>query len=106
MYAIVRVGGRQYKAELGQHLVTEKLPNEIGDELTFDDVLLVKDNQGTVTVGQPNVKGAAVKVRVAGQFKGKKIVVFKYRPKQRYRRKQGHRQRYTRLEVIDINPGS
>lgn len=105
MYAIVRIGGRQYRAEVGQSIVTEKLPNEVGDSLTFEEVLLVKDDAGIVTVGKPVVVGAAVSAKVVDQFKGKKIIVFKYKPKVRYRRKRGHRQQYTRLEVTGIQAG-
>jgi large subunit ribosomal protein L21 len=105
MYAIVRIGGRQYHAEVGQTIVTEKLPYEVGEALDFDDVLLVKEENG-IQVGQPTVSGAVVKAKVVEQFKGKKIIVFKYKSKNRYRRKQGHRQRYTRLMVNEIIPGS
>ncbi len=105
MYAIVRIGGRQYHAEVGQAIVTEKLPYEVGESLDFDDVLLVKEENG-IKVGQPTVSGAVVKAQVVQQFKGKKIIVFKYKSKNRYRRKQGHRQRYTRLMVNEIVPGS
>lgn len=101
MYAIVRIGNRQYVAEPGKTIVTEKLPYDEGEELTFDDVLLVK-NGGDAQVGTPVVEGAAVTAEVVEQFKGKKIIVFKYKKKKRYRRKQGHRQNYTRLLVKDI----
>jgi large subunit ribosomal protein L21 len=73
----------------------------VGDRLEFGEVLLVSDGD-QATVGQPFVEGGAVKAEVIEQFKGKKIIVFKYRPKQRYRRKAGHRQLYTRLVVRDI----
>ncbi len=105
MYAIVRIGGRQYRAEVGQAIVTEKLPHEVGEDLTFDEVLLISDGSGQVAVGQPLIEGASVKARVVSQFKGKKIIVFKYKPKERYRKKQGHRQSYTRLEVTAIDAG-
>lgn len=105
MYAIVRIGGRQYRAEVGQTIVTEKLPHEVGDSLTFDEVLLLKDDAGSISVGKPLVAGASVDAKVVSQFKGKKIVVFKYKPKVRYRVKRGHRQKYTRLEVTGIQAG-
>jgi large subunit ribosomal protein L21 len=101
MYAIVRIGGRQYQAEVGKTLVVEKLPNAVGDEVQFDEVLFLNED-GNITVGQPLVSGASVKAEVVQQFRGKKIVVFKYKPKERYRRKQGHRQSYTRLLVSSI----
>jgi large subunit ribosomal protein L21 len=104
MYAIVRVGGKQYHAEPGKTLVTEKLPYEVGTEIDLDDVLLISDGDNSA-VGQPVVKGARVKVEVTEQFKGKKIIVFKYKPKTRYRVKQGHRQNYTRLLVKDVVSG-
>ena len=106
MYAIVRVGGRQYKAEVGKTFVTEKLPSEVGDEITLDDVLMIRTDKGVITIGQPTVEGASVTAKVVDQYKGKKIIVFKYRSRKRYRVKSGHRQRYTRLEVIDIAAGS
>lgn len=105
MYAIVRVGGKQYHAEVGNTIVVEKLPYEIGQQLTLDEVLLVSNGEDT-RIGQPFVEGASVGAEVVEQFKGKKIVVFKYKPKIRYRRKQGHRQNYTRLLVHQIGDAS
>lgn len=104
MFAIVRIGGRQYPVEVGKTIVVEKLPNEIGEEISLDEVLYLSDNKPAV--GTPVVKGATITAEVVDQFKGKKIVVFKYKPKIRYRRKQGHRQSYTRLLVKDISAGS
>jgi large subunit ribosomal protein L21 len=104
MYAIVRVGGKQYRAETGKTFVTEKLPYEVGEEIDLDEVLLISDGDDSV-VGQPVVEGATVKAEVAEQFRGKKIIVFKYKPRNRYRRKQGHRQHYTRLLVKDVIVG-
>jgi large subunit ribosomal protein L21 len=105
MYAIIRCGGRQYHAEVGQSIVVEKLPYEIGEHIELDEVLFVRDGE-KVHVGQPLVKGSRVKATVEEQFRGKKIIVYKFRPKQRYRRKQGHRQYYTRLHIDDIITGS
>ncbi|HEC22080.1 MAG TPA: 50S ribosomal protein L21 [Chloroflexi bacterium] len=104
MYAIVRIGGKQYRAEVGNTIVVEKLPYEVGEEVEFGEVLLIGDGDDT-RIGQPLVDGASVRAEVVEQFKGRKIVVFKYKPKNRYRRKQGHRQRYTRLLVKDIVTG-
>ena len=104
MYAIVRISGRQYPVEIGKSIVVEKLPNEVGDEITLDEVLYLGDKKPVV--GTPVVKGASVTAEVVDQFRGKKIIVFKYKPKIRYRRKQGHRQSYTRLLVKDISAGS
>lgn len=103
MYAIIRSGGRQYRAEVGATLDVEKLPHEVGDEIELDEVLLLADGE-SVTVGQPLVKGASVRATVVDQYRAKKIVVWKYRPKARYRRKQGHRQYYTRLRIEAIIP--
>lgn len=101
MYAIVATGGKQYRVEPGQRLEVEKLNAEAGSQVDLGDVLLVADGEN-VTVGQPTVAGARVVVDVLGEIKGKKIIVFKYKNKVRYRRKTGHRQRYTRLAVRDI----
>ena len=104
MYAIVECGGRQYRAEEGHSFVVEKLPYEVGDQIDLEKVLLVAED-GDIKVGQPAVEGASVKATVVDQFRGKKIFVWKYRPRKRYRRRQGHRQSYTRLRVDDINVG-
>ena len=103
MYAIFRAGGRQYRAEIGSQLNLERLPNKVGDKVDFKEVLLVGDGART-EIGKPLVKGAMVKATIVEQFRGKKIVVWKYRPRKRYRRKQGHRQYYTRLRIDDIVP--
>lgn len=104
MYAIVRSGAKQYRTEIGQYIDVEKLPFQVGEQIELDQVLLVVDGK-EVSVGQPLVEGALVRATVADHFKGKKIIVFKYRPKVRYRRKKGHRQHYTRLHIDDIVPG-
>ncbi|MCO5182780.1 MAG: 50S ribosomal protein L21 [Anaerolineae bacterium] len=101
MYAIVECGGRQYRAEAGHSFSVEKLPNEVGEQIELDNVLLLS-NGGSVAVGKPTVAGAVVKATVVEQYRGKKILVWKYRPKKRYRRRQGHRQYYTRLRVDEI----
>lgn len=101
MYAIVRIGGKQYHAEIGNTIVVEKLPYEVGQRLDFNEVLLVSDGENT-RIGQPFVEGTIVNTEIVEQFLGKKIVVFKYKPKIHYRRKQGHRQHYTRLMVHSI----
>jgi large subunit ribosomal protein L21 len=105
MYAIVRCGGRQYRAEVGERIVVEKLPYDVGEQIELDEVLLVRDGD-KVHVGQPLVAGSRVKATIEEQFRGKKIIVYKYRPRKRYRRKQGHRQYYTRLHIDDIVTGS
>jgi len=101
VYAVVRSGARQYRAEVGDTILVERLPAEAGQQLELNEVLLVADG-GRVEIGQPTVKGARVLATIVSQEKGPKIRIFKYRPKQRYRRRAGHRQRYTRLRVDGI----
>lgn len=101
MYAIIRTGGRQYRAEVGKTLDVERLPYEVDQSFDIDDVLLIGDEDNTV-IGQPTVEGAKVKVTVVEQGRGKKVIVFKYRQRTNYRRKRGHRQYFTRLRVDEI----
>ncbi|MBC7813047.1 MAG: 50S ribosomal protein L21 [Burkholderiales bacterium] len=101
MYAIIRTGNRQYRAEVGKLLDVERLPHEENTSFTISDVLLVGDGDATV-IGQPNVEGAAVQATVVEQFRATKIIVFKYRQRTNYRRKQGHRQYYTRIRIDAI----
>ena len=101
MYAVVETGGKQYKVSEGMVIEVEKLPVKVGEEIELDKVLMVVDGD-SVKVGRPFVEGAKVKALVQGQIKGPKIIVFKYKPKKRYRRKKGHRQRYTRLLIREI----
>lgn len=102
MYAIIRTGNKQYRAEAGKTLDVERLPNEVGESIQITDVLLVGNGEDTV-IGQPNVEGASVSVTVVDQFRGQKILVYKYRQRTNYRRKRGHRQYYTRLRIDEIN---
>ena len=104
MDAIVESGGRQYRAEAGQSFSVEKLPYEVGEQIELSNVLLLANDE-EVTIGQPTVRGASVKATVIDQYRGKKIFVWKYKPKKRYRRRQGHRQSYTRLRVDEIVAG-
>jgi large subunit ribosomal protein L21 len=101
VYAVVRSGARQYRASVGDAILVERLPAEVGQQLELDEVLLVADG-GRVEIGQPIVNGAKVLATVVAQEKGPKVRIFKYRPKKRYRRRAGHRQRYTRLRVDEI----
>jgi large subunit ribosomal protein L21 len=101
VYAIVECGGRQYRAEEGNSFVVEKLPYEVGDQIELDNVLLLSDNDD-ITIGKPAVSGVTVKATIVEQYRGKKIFVWKYRPRKRYRKRQGHRQHYTRLRVDEI----
>ena len=102
MYAIVRSGGKQYRAEVGATIDVDRLPQAVGDSVELDDVLLVTGEADTL-IGQPLVEGARVRATVLEQFRGKKIIVYKYRQRTNYRRKQGHRQYYTRLRIDDIS---
>ena len=104
MYAIVESGGRQYRAEEGHTFSVEKLPFEVGEQIELSNVLLLA-NDADVQIGQPTVAGASVRATVVDQYRGKKIFVWKYKPKKRYRRRQGHRQSYTRLRVDEIVSG-
>ncbi len=104
MYAIVESGGRQYRAEAGESFSTEKLPYEVGEQIELKNVLLLADGDN-IKVGQPTVDGVSVKATVVEQYRGKKIFVWKYKPKKRYRRRRGHRQSYTRLRVDEIVVG-
>jgi large subunit ribosomal protein L21 len=101
MYAIIETGGKQIKVEKGQEIYIEKLNGEADDVITFDKVLLVGGDD--VKVGVPFVEGATVKAKVLKQGRAKKIIVFKYKAKKNYRRKQGHRQPYTKLLIEEIN---
>ena len=104
MYAIVESGGRQYRAEEGHTFSVEKLPYEVGDQVELTNVLLLANGEA-VQVGQPTISGATVKATVVAQYRGKKILVWKYRAKLRYRRRRGHRQAYTRLRIDQIVAG-
>ena len=101
MYAIVENGGKQYKAVPGMTLEVDRLQVEEGSQIDIDQVLLLSI-EDDITVGTPVVAGATVKATVVEHFKGKKILVFKYKSGNNYRRKQGHRQQYTRLQIDEI----
>ena len=102
MYAIVEFKGRQYKAEKGSTLKVDKIDAEPGSKLDIDSVLLLSKGETGVTVGTPYVAGARVSAVVESHDKDKKIIVFKYKPKKDYRRKQGHRQQYSIIKIEDI----
>lgn len=102
MYAIIETGGKQYRVQEGDTLFVEKLDAAEGDVITIENVLAVS-KEGNLTIGTPVVAGAKVEAKVVAQGKGKKIIIFKYKPKKDYRRKQGHRQPYTKLVIEKIN---
>lgn len=101
MYAIVASGGKQYKVRQGDVLRVEKITGEIGSEISFDRVLMVSDGE-TTSIGQPVLDNVAVKGHIVDQGKAKKVIVFKYKRRKRYRRKQGHRQQYTAIKIDSI----
>ena len=103
MYAVIRTGGKQYRVQKGDVIRVERiaLDNEVQQTYSFPEVLLLADGDN-VTVGDPTVKGAKVTATVLGQGRSKKVVVFKFKPKKDYRRKQGHRQPYTELKITDV----
>jgi large subunit ribosomal protein L21 len=101
MYAVVATGGKQYKVQEGDVLRIEKLAGQVGDEVAFDQVLLVGEGD-SVRVGRPLIEGASVKASIVEQDKSKKILVFKFKRRKRYRRKQGHRQPFTAIKINTI----
>ncbi len=100
MYAIIATGGKQYRVSEGDVIYIEKIDAQVDSTVSFD-VLLV-GNEGDVKVGAPLVEGVKAEGKVVGQIRGEKIVVFKYKSKKNYRRKQGHRQPYTKVEITKI----
>jgi large subunit ribosomal protein L21 len=100
-YAVIQTGGKQYRVATGDTIRVESIPGDVGDTVELTDVRMVSSD-GDVTLGAPTVDGARVVTEISESGKGKKIVVFKYKPKVRYRRKKGHRQLYTDLTVTDI----
>ena len=104
MYAIIESCGKQYKVSEGDVVFFEKLDAEVGKKVTFDNVVLVSD-EGKVEVGAPYVKGVKVEGKVIENGKGKKIIVYKYKAKKNYRRTQGHRQPFTKVEITKISAG-
>lgn len=100
-YAIIKTGGKQYRVKPGDELDVEFLPNPVDSVAEFVEVLALSDG-GEVTIGAPLVEGAKVTAQVLSHYKDKKLMVFKYKAKTRYRRKRGHRQTYTRLRIQDI----
>lgn len=102
MYAVIETGGKQYRVSEGDEIYVEKLDAQVEDSYTFDRVLLV-GGEGEVKVGSPLVEGAQVSAKVLRQSRSKKIIVFKYKPKKNYRRKQGHRQPFTKLVIEKIS---
>ncbi len=102
MYAVIASGGKQYKIETGEVLRLEKISGEVGDKISFDNVLMFSDGEN-VQVGQPALENVAVQGHIVEQDKAKKIIVFKYKRRKRYRRTQGHRQQFTAVQIDSID---
>ena len=102
MYAIVDIKGKQYKVEEGRYLEVDLQDAQADEVLTFDNVLLVADGD-KVNIGAPTISGASVTAKVMQHVKAKKVIVYKMRPKKGYRRKQGHRQKYTKIMIEKID---
>lgn len=103
MYAVFKTGGKQYRVAAGDKVRVEKLPGSVGDAIAFDSVLLVGGLGGAaIKLGKPLVGGAKVEARIVGQGLGKKLIIFKFRRRKNYRRKTGHRQPFTALEITNI----
>ncbi|MDD5606431.1 MAG: 50S ribosomal protein L21 [Candidatus Pacebacteria bacterium] len=105
MIAIIKTGGKQYKVSPGDKIKVEKINKEEGKEINFDQVLLFQDKD-KIEIGQPLLKGFKVLAKILKQGKADKIIVLKYKPKTRYKVKQGHRQAYTQVEILKILPSS
>lgn len=103
-YAVIQTGGRQYRVEPGDVLDVEKISVEAGEQVELNDILLINEND-EILLGSPNIQGASVLAVVKSQHRGPKIIIFKYKNKTHYRRKNGHRQDYTRLEIQEIRSG-
>jgi len=101
MYAVVNTGGKQYKVQQGEVLRIEKIPGDVGNPVNFDRILMFSDGDN-VSIGQPVLDNVAVEGHIVEQGKAKKIIVFKYKRRKRYRRKQGHRQEYTAVLIDSI----
>ena len=101
-FAVIKTGGKQYRVSVGDKINIEKLNAEEGGTFVFDEVLLIND-EDKVNIGTPYIKGAKVEAKVLEQGRAKKIIVFRYHPKTRYRKKKGHRQPFTKLEIMKIN---
>ncbi|MFA9399384.1 MAG: 50S ribosomal protein L21 [Clostridiaceae bacterium] len=103
MYAVIKTGGKQYKVEEGDVFQIEKVDAEVNSSIELTDLLAVQKEDGSLVVGKPFVEGASVTAKVVQQGKSKKIIVFKYKRKEDYRKKQGHRQPFTRIKIEKIN---
>jgi large subunit ribosomal protein L21 len=103
MQAVIKTGGKQFSVNAGDVIQVEKLTGNPGEEIEFKEVLMVSDDKGAVTVGTPFLENAVVKAKIIGENKGKKIDVFKFRRRKDSKKKTGHRQVYTSVEITDIS---
>jgi large subunit ribosomal protein L21 len=103
MLVIIETGGKQHKVEVGQRLKVEKLPAKAGDDFSFDKVLLTSDGTSEPKVGTPYLAGTLVTAKVLAQGKARKILVFKQKQRKGYRRRKGHRQPWTEVEITGVN---
>jgi large subunit ribosomal protein L21 len=101
MYAVINSGGKQYRVQPGQTVRLEKLPGDVGSPISFDRILLYSNGE-SLKIGQPVLEGVKVNGRIIEQNKAKKVIVFKYKRRKRYHRKQGHRQFYTAVKIDSI----
>ncbi|MBK7939808.1 MAG: 50S ribosomal protein L21 [Lewinellaceae bacterium] len=101
MFAIVSIAGQQFKVEEGQQIFVHRLAASEGDKLSFDAVHLI-ENDGKVTIGTPNIKGAGIRASVLGHVKGDKVIVFHKKRRKGYRKKNGHRQSFTKIKIESI----
>lgn len=100
-YAIIKTGGKQYRVEAGDKIDVEKLSAEVGDTVTFDEVLASGSGEG-LTVGAPFIDGAKVTAKVVDQFRAKKVIAFKFKRRKGYHKTKGHRRHLTRLEIVSV----
>ncbi|MBU0667925.1 50S ribosomal protein L21 [Patescibacteria group bacterium] len=103
MFAVVDINGNQYKVNLNETIEIHKLEANPGEKIKFDNVVLLATSDKDAKIGQPFVEGASVEAKVVEHFKGDKIRIFKFKPKTRYSKTQGHRQDYTKIEILGIN---
>lgn len=101
MYAVIATGGKQYRVKEGDVVRIEKIPGDVGEAFSFENILLLSDGEDLV-IGAPTLANASVNARIVEQGKGKKVLVFKYKRRKRYRRKQGHRQPFTAVQIDSI----
>ncbi len=103
MQAVIKTGGKQYLVSPGDKIKIEKIEQEPGKEIVFDEVLVVIDDKGQANIGQPLVKDAKVKAKILNQGRSKKITVLKYKSKKRYQKKKGYHQPFTEVEIMEIS---